>query len=48
MKHLSATNIISEIGVDEYASTPVSNALTIPKFRDGISYLYASLLVQMS
>ena len=45
MKHLSATNMISETGADEYRSTPVSTALTIPKYRDGIGYLYASLSV---
>ncbi|KAM0801004.1 S-adenosyl-L-methionine-dependent methyltransferase [Usnea florida] len=40
MKHLSATNMISETGVDEYTSTPISTALTIPKYRDGIGYLF--------
>ena len=41
MKHLSATNMVAETGADEFASTPISTALTVPKFRDGISYLYA-------
>ena len=42
MKHLSATNIVGETGADKFVSTPISTALTVPKFRDGISYLYVS------
>ena len=42
MKHLSATHIIAETGPDQFASTPISTALTIPKYCDGISYLYLS------
>lgn len=40
MKHLSAMNVVGETGADEYISTPISTALTVPKFRDGISYLF--------
>ena len=41
MKHLSAMNIVGETGVDEFSATQFSNALTIPKYRDGISYWFA-------
>ncbi|MCJ1303486.1 hypothetical protein MMC08_006296 [Hypocenomyce scalaris] len=40
LKHLSAMKFISERGADEYAATSLSNALTTPKFRDGINYLF--------
>lgn len=42
MKHLSATNMVAETGEDKFAATPISTALTVPKFRDGISYLYVN------
>ena len=35
-------NIVSEVGADEFHPTHFSNALTIPKYRDGISYWFAS------
>ena len=41
MKHLSATNMVTEVGADKFASTSSSSALTVSKYRDGISYLYA-------
>lgn len=44
MKHLSAMNIVSETGADEFAPTHFSNALTVPKYRDGISYWFASAI----
>ena len=42
MKHLSAMNIVREKGADEFYPTQFSHALTIPKYRDGISYWFAS------
>ncbi len=48
MKHLSAMSIITETNADEFASTPLSKALTIPKYRDGISYLFASLVTTLA
>jgi hypothetical protein len=38
MKHLAAMEIVGEISADVYVSTPLSMALTVPKYRDGISY----------
>ncbi|KAI8957645.1 putative O-methyltransferase [Daldinia sp. FL1419] len=40
LKHLAAMNIIAETGEDKYIGTPLSNALTEPKYRDGIIYTY--------
>lgn len=40
MKHLSAMNVVKEPNVDEFTSTHLSKSLTIPKYRDGISYWY--------
>ncbi|KAL9636917.1 MAG: hypothetical protein Q9204_002070 [Flavoplaca sp. TL-2023a] len=40
MKHLAAMNVVKEIGPDRYTSTPFSDALTEPKYRDGITYTY--------
>ncbi|OTB15543.1 hypothetical protein K445DRAFT_60843 [Daldinia sp. EC12] len=40
LKHLAAMNIVSETGDDKYVGTPLSNALTEPKYRDGIIYTY--------
>lgn len=40
MKHLSAMNIVGEEGADEFSPTHFSNAVTIPKYRDGISYCF--------
>ena len=42
MKHLSAMKFILEKGADEYAATSLSNALTTPKFCDGINYLFVT------
>lgn len=33
-------NIVAESGVDRYAATPLSNAFTEPRYRDGIIYTY--------
>ncbi|KAL8644997.1 MAG: hypothetical protein Q9226_007497, partial [Calogaya cf. arnoldii] len=33
-------NVVSEIGADIYTATPFSNALTEPKYRDGMIYTY--------
>ena len=43
MKHLSAMNVVKEVNVDEYTSTHLSRSLTVPKYRDGISYEYNEL-----
>jgi hypothetical protein len=40
MRHLAAMNIVAENGVDTYVATGLSNALTDPKYRDGIVYTY--------
>lgn len=40
LKHLAAMNIIAEKGVDSYCSTALSNALTLPEYRDGIIYTF--------
>lgn len=41
MKHLAAMNVIAESGTDAYTATPLSKALTEPRFRDGITYTSA-------
>ena len=38
MKHLASMNIVSEKSIDVYTYTALSNALTEPKFRDGVTY----------
>ena len=43
MKHLSAMNVVKEANVDEFTSTHLSRSLTVPKYRDGISYEYIDL-----
>ena len=43
MKHLSAMNVVRESKVDEFTSTRLSSSLTVPKYRDGISYKYINL-----
>lgn len=40
MKHLTATNMVGELSTDHYIATPLSTALTEPKYRDGITYLH--------
>ncbi|KAI5921320.1 putative O-methyltransferase [Camillea tinctor] len=40
IKHLVAMNVVGEDGVDKFIATPLSNALTEPKYRDGIIYTY--------
>ncbi|KAI1380465.1 putative O-methyltransferase [Hypoxylon crocopeplum] len=40
LKHLAAMNIIAESGTDSYVATRLSDALTEPKYRDGIIYTY--------
>ncbi|CAH0043780.1 unnamed protein product [Clonostachys solani] len=40
MRHLAAMNIVAENGTDTYVATGLSNALTDPKYRDGIIYTY--------
>ena len=44
MKHLAAMNIVGEKGADEYVSTPLSDALIIPKYRDGVIYKYTNII----
>ena len=46
MKHLSAMNVVKEVNVDEFTSTHLSRSLTVPKYRDGISYEYNDLHLQ--
>ncbi|MCJ1391327.1 hypothetical protein MMC18_004190 [Xylographa bjoerkii] len=48
MKHLASMNIVSEKGADMFASTPLSNAFTEPKFRDGITYCQSSAPLRAS
>ena len=38
MKHLSASNVVKEVGTDRYSLNGFSESLTVPKYRDGISY----------
>ncbi|KAI9654484.1 MAG: hypothetical protein M1821_006574 [Bathelium mastoideum] len=40
MKHLAATHTVKEHGSGSFIATSLSNALTEPKFRDGIVYTY--------
>ena len=47
MKHLTAMNIVREKGADEFYQTPFSHALTTPKYRDGISYWFASKILPL-
>ena len=44
MKHLAAMNVVAENGVDLFTATPLSKALTEPRFRDGITYTSAKLI----
>ena len=46
MKHLSAMNVVKEPNVEEFTSTRLSRSLTVPKYRDGISYKYNDLHLQ--
>ncbi|KAG8532439.1 uncharacterized protein KY384_002316 [Bacidia gigantensis] len=39
LKHLAATNMISESAANQYKATSLSTALVEPKYRDGITYL---------
>ncbi|KAK9788263.1 putative O-methyltransferase [Seiridium cardinale] len=40
LKHLAATYTVAESGPDTYSSTTLSDALTEPRYRDGIIYTY--------
>ncbi|KAH9904509.1 putative O-methyltransferase [Xylariomycetidae sp. FL2044] len=40
MKHLAAMNIVGERDDGVYVATPLSDALTEPRYRDGIVYTY--------
>ena len=40
MKHLRAMNVVGEKGADHYVATTFFNALTEPKYRDGIVYTH--------
>ncbi|KAK9424384.1 putative O-methyltransferase [Seiridium unicorne] len=40
LKHLAATYTIAESGPDTYSSTTLSDALTEPRYQDGIIYTY--------
>ena len=44
MKHLSAMNVVEEEAADEYKSTPLSDAMVNPKYRDGVSYMFVDPL----
>ncbi len=35
-------NIVRETGADEFSSTNLSNALIIPRYRDGNSYWFVT------
>ena len=48
MKHLAAMNVVKERNVDEFTPTPLSNSLTVPKYRDGISYTYEHFYLYIS
>ena len=39
LKHLAAMSIVHEVSADTYGSTTFTEALTEPKFRDGITYI---------
>ena len=41
MKHLAAMNVIAESDANAYTATPLSKALTEPRFRDGIPFMSA-------
>lgn len=38
LKHLSAMGVLREVDADLYASTPLSNALAVPKYRDALPF----------
>lgn len=40
MKHLAAMLVVRETGLDLYEATNLTSALTEPRYRDGIPYLY--------
>ncbi|OTB02433.1 hypothetical protein M426DRAFT_322710 [Hypoxylon sp. CI-4A] len=40
LKHLAAMNIIAESGAEKYVATPLSNAFTEQRYRDGLIYTY--------
>ena len=39
LKHLAAMNIVAETQTGTYTSTPLTNAFTETRFRDGITYI---------
>ncbi|KAI1659016.1 putative O-methyltransferase [Daldinia decipiens] len=40
MRHLAAMNVVSEKSEDTYSTTPLAEALSEPRYRDGIIFLY--------
>lgn len=40
LKHLASTRVIEEVAADKYRATPISAALTVPKYRDAIVFWY--------
>ncbi|KAH8812941.1 S-adenosyl-L-methionine-dependent methyltransferase [Xylogone sp. PMI_703] len=40
LRHLASMGVIRETDIDSYSSTPLSNALTQPKYRDGIPFCF--------
>jgi len=40
MKYLAVMSAVREERVDRYSSTALSDALTLPEYRDGIIYTY--------
>jgi hypothetical protein len=47
MKHLAAMGIVGEKGADTYVVTPLAEALTEEKYRDGIIHTYVTLKLCM-
>lgn len=43
LKHLTAMNILAEVGVDRFTNTRVSSQFIESKYSDGITYWYVVL-----
>lgn len=40
MRHLAASHTVKELDANIYSGTPLSDAMTEPKYRDGLIYKY--------
>ena len=48
LSHLASTRIIEQVAADTYRATPLSAALTVPKYRDTIVFWYVTDYIAVS